>query len=172
MAEAENLGKALIRACRDKLVEEFLPRLKKCLSRLTDGEIWFRSNENTASVGNLILHLCGNVRQHIVSGLGGAPDVRERSKEFSERGPIPAEELLRRINRTVSEAVAVMDRLDPDHLLDARRIQGFETNALSTLIHVTEHFSYHLGQITYAVKTRKNIDLGYYAGVDLNRKNE
>ena len=122
-------------------------------------------------MGNLILHLCGNVGQYILSGLGGAPDVRERSKEFSERGPLPRAELLARLDRTMTEAARALDRLDPATILEKRVVQGFEYDGVGILIHVVEHFSYHTGQIAWFVKARKAIDLGFYRGVDLNRKN-
>ena len=166
-ASVEDFGRALVRECRRRLFEESLPRIRKCLSHLTDDEVWLRPNENVPSVGNLVLHLCGNVRQWIGSGLGGAPDERDRPNEFSERGPHPKADLLARLEATLAEAGHVMDRVDPSRLLDKRPVQVFEESGLSILIHVVEHFSYHTGQITTFVKTRKNVDLGYYAGIDL-----
>jgi uncharacterized damage-inducible protein DinB len=117
-----------------------------------------------------VLHLCGNVRQWIGSGLGGAADGRDRAAEFSERGPIPKADLLARLEGVLAEADQVLDRLDPETLLQKRPVQAFEESGLSILVHVVEHFSYHTGQITTFIKTRKNVDLGYYAGIDLNQK--
>ena len=122
-------------------------------------------------MGNLVIHLCGNVRQWILSGLGGAPDDRNRPGEFSEEGPIPRAELLQRLERTLQEAMGVIEKTDPEALLEKRTVQGFPVSRLSVLIHVVEHFSYHTGQIAYAVKSRKDVDLGFYAGKDLNAKN-
>ncbi len=165
----EVFGEALVTECRRRLFGEYLPRLRKCLGHLTDDEIWRRPNGNTPSVGNLVLHLCGNARQWIVAGLGGEKDSRERAKEFSERGPIPALELLRRLEETMAEVEIALGGVDPKRLLEVRRVQGFEESGLSILVHVVEHFSYHVGQVTYVVKSLKDIDLAYYAGVDLNR---
>jgi len=120
------------------------------------------------SVGNLVLHLLGNVRQQILSGLCGAPDRRRRQEEFDEKGPIPAGELLRRLDALMTEVDQALDRLDPATLLTVRKVQGYEESGLSILVHVIEHFSYHVGQMTYFVKSRKAIDMGYYAGIDLN----
>lgn len=164
-------GSALIAETHRRLFAESVPRLKKCLAQLSQDEIWRRPNEQTVSVGNLVLHLCGNVRQRIISGLGGAPDVRQRDREFSEPGPLPADKLLQRLDTTMDEARDALQRLDPATLLDKHHVQGFEESGLSILIHVVEHFSYHVGQITYFVKSQKTVDLKYYDGVDLKRRN-
>lgn len=166
-AYGEALGRALVAETRRRLFDESLPRLEKCLSLLTEEEIWDRPNPETNSVGNLVLHLAGNVRQWIVHALGGAPDVRERSREFAERGPIPTPELLVRITSALDDVHRVLDDLEPRSLLEPRQVQGFSETGVSILVHVTEHFSYHVGQITYVVKAKKNLDTGYYAGVEL-----
>jgi len=117
-----------------------------------------------------VLHLAGNVRQYIIATLGGAEDVRERQKEFDEQGPLPTPELLGRLERTMAEASAVIDRLDTAALLRQHRVQGFDYTGLGVLVHVVEHFSYHTGQIAYIIKSRKNVDLGFYRGRDLNQR--
>jgi uncharacterized damage-inducible protein DinB len=169
MTDADRLVEGIRRESRRRLIDESLPRLRKCLAELSDDEIWFRPNEESNSVGNLVLHLSGNVGQYILSGLGGAPDRRERPREFSERGPVPREELLGRLERTMEAAARVIDGLDARNLLETRVVQGFDYDGLGILIHVVEHFSYHTGQVAYFVKARKGIDLGFYRGVNLNR---
>ena len=171
MPSDELWSRALIGECERRLFSEAVPRLKKCLGLLTEDEIWQRPNRETASVGNLTLHLCGNVRQYIIAGLGGAPDIRERDKEFNESGPLPAEQLLERLDATMEQAQAVLDSLPPARLMETHRVQGFTETGLSILIHVVEHFSYHVGEVTYFVKSNKAIDTGYYAGVDLSQTN-
>ncbi|RMF68056.1 MAG: DUF664 domain-containing protein [Calditrichaeota bacterium] len=168
-AEFQALAAALVSECRRRLFQESVPRLKKCLAALTEEEIWFRPNAQTVSVGNLVLHLCGNVRQWLVSGLGGAPDTRQRDQEFSEPGPLPTQVLLARLDETMAEARAVLDGLAAPALLERRSVQAFEETGVSILVHVVEHFSYHVGQVTYFVKSTKGVDLQYYRGVDLNR---
>jgi uncharacterized damage-inducible protein DinB len=168
---ASSCGRALIAETKRRLFEESVPRIRKCLAQLGEDEIWHRPNAEVVSAGNLILHLCGNVRQNIVSGLGGAPDERQRDREFSAAGPLPAAELLARLDALMADVDRTLDRLDPESLLEVRRVQGGEETGLSILVHVIEHFSYHVGQITYYVKTKKAVDLGYYAGRDLNARN-
>lgn len=165
--KAESVGAALVAEARRRLVGESIPRLRKCLSLMNDDEIWRRPNESTASAGNLVLHILGNARQWIVAGLGGAADDRRRSDEFDERGPIPRAELVRLVDETEREIERALGKIDPATLLDVRRVQVFRETGVSILVHVVEHFSYHVGQIGYALKSRRGVDLGYYDGIDL-----
>lgn len=162
-------GYRLAAVCREKLRGEFLPRLEVAVARLSDEELWRRPNESSNSVGNLILHLEGNVRQWIVSGLGGAPDRRERRREFEVRGPLPRGEILAALRRTVEEADRIIAALEPAALRRVRRVQAYEVDGVEILVQVVEHFSYHLGQIAYAVKAARDLDLGFHAGVPLDR---
>lgn len=166
------LGRALVAETRRRLFDESLPRLETCLSLLTEEEIWHRPNPQTNSVGNLVLHLAGNVRQWIVHALGAAADTRDRSREFAEEGPLPTAHLLERIRSALDDVDRTLDELDPRSLLEPRKVQGFTETGVSILVHVTEHFSYHVGQITYVVKATKNVDTGYYAGVELETTGE
>ena len=156
---------------RRRMFEDNLTRLEKCLNLLTEEELWYRPNENTVSVGNLVLHLCGNIRQWILSGLGGEPDLRQRQSEFDEAGPMPAQQLLEKLKSVLAEVNLLLDRLEPQILVEKRTVQGFDESGLSIIVHVVEHFSYHVGQITYITKAKKNVDLKYYGGVDLDQTN-
>jgi len=122
-------------------------RIQHCLSQLTDVQIWRRESDAMNSIGNLILHLCGNLRQWIVAGLGGAADVRDRPTEFSEYGPIPKDELLRRLEAVVDEARAVLARQTARQLLEARRIQGFDVTGLKAIFDSVPHFRGHTQEV-------------------------
>lgn len=167
----DRLAAAYIEEARRRLFADSQPRVHKCLGMLTEEEIWHRPNSHTVSVGNLVLHLCGNVRQQIVSTLGGAPDNRRRSEEFDTEGPIPTAELLAEMDKALDEVRQTLDGLDPRSLLDTHRVQSYTESGLSILTHVIEHFSYHVGQITWYVKSLKDVDVGYYAGADLDVTN-
>jgi uncharacterized damage-inducible protein DinB len=155
---------------RRRLLEESLPRLEKCLSLLSEEEVWIKPNSQTNSIGNLILHLRGNVAQWIGSGLGDWEDRRQRSLEFSSSGGPDKEELLRAIHETLLRAVAVVEEMNLEDFLRKRQVQCYEEWPVSILMHVVEHFSYHVGQIGLLVKLRTESDLGYYAGKDLEAK--
>ncbi len=160
---------ALAQQVRVRLFEEGVPRIKKCLAQLSEEEVWHRPNENLVSVGNLILHLHGNVRQWIVVGLGGRKDTRIRQEEFDEKGPIAHDVLIEKLENVMAEVEEVLQEITPDDLLKIRSVQGlFTESGVSILVHVIEHFSYHVGQITWHTKLIKNMDMGYYAEMDLD----
>lgn len=159
---SNDLGKEYLHYCRRRLLEEYLPRIERCLSELTNDDVWWRAHETDNSIGNLLLHLNGNVRQWIVSGIGGKEDQRVRSEEFSERTHIPKEELFKKLKGTLEEAGDALDGFDPAKLLEVRHIQRYEATALDAISHVVEHFAQHLGQIIYITKLRRAIDLKFY----------
>ena len=143
------------------LRQVYLPRIVACLKQLSSEEIWWRPNEASNSVGNLVLHLTGNVRQWIVSGLGGAADVRERDREFSERGPLPRGVLMRRLRQTVEQACHVLKTLRREDLARVHTIQKFRVTGMEATFHVAEHFSHHAGQIILLTKLLTASDLKF-----------
>ena len=134
-------------------------RIQHCLGLLSEEQIWWRPNRASNSAGNLVLHLCGNMRQWIISGLGGAPDLRARDAEFAARGGIPRRALLRRLDSTFREADAVLRRLPARSLSRRYVIQGYHVTGLAAVAHVYSHFTYHAGQILYIAKLQRARDL-------------
>ncbi|HOY16204.1 MAG TPA: DinB family protein [Haliscomenobacter sp.] len=153
-----------------RLFEESQVRLERCLNELSETDIWWRPNENSNSVGNLVLHLCGNARQWILTGLGGATDQRKRQAEFDERGPVSRAELIQKVQQLMSEINVVLDRLTPADIERPIVVQGFNETGMSILIHVVEHFSYHVGQMAYIVKARLDKPTNFYGGINLNNE--
>ena len=151
-----------ISCAREFLVQDYLPKIERCLERLTDEQIWWRPNEESNSIGNLVLHLCGNARQWIVSGVGGATDARERDKEFAQREAIERGELLKLLRTTLGDVEAVLKKLPSETLLERRAIQGSDVDVLEAIFHVTEHFSMHTGQIILLTKLLTATDLHFY----------
>jgi uncharacterized damage-inducible protein DinB len=149
--------------CSARRLSQLGSRIEDCLGRLNDSQVWFRGGENQNAVGNLVLHLAGNVRQWIVSGVGGAPDVRDRDAEFAATGDAGVEELRERLGATVREAGAVLADIPPARLTERVRIQGYDVTVLEAIYHVVEHFAEHTGQIIFATKAATGDDLGYYA---------
>ena len=134
----------------------------RCARLLGDTALWYRSNDHTNSVGNLVLHLTGNVRQWIVAGLGGKTFDRDRPAEFAARGPAPVEEVVASFERVVQDALEVLETLNAEQLLTRRRIQGYDVSGLVAMLHAMEHFSGHTGQIVHITKLLKDIDLSLY----------
>lgn len=162
-----------------EFIDESLRRINEntfkigtCMKQLDEKDIWFRHNEHINSIGNMILHLCGNVRQYIISSLGGVPDIRERDIEFSTMGGFTNAELTSRWQNTMHEAVTTIGEASPENLLRRRVVQGSDLSGIGIIIHVTEHYSYHTGQIIFLTKLYKNMDMGFYTGTDLNQRNK
>jgi uncharacterized damage-inducible protein DinB len=155
-------GQAFITTARALLRGDYLPKIEQCLERLTDDQIWWRPNPESNSIGNLVLHLGGNARQWIVSGVGGASDARDRSQEFAERSLISRAELMERLSQAVTDVDAVLAQLDLATLLEQRRIQSCEVTVLDAIFHVVEHFSMHTGQIILLTKMMTESDLAFY----------
>jgi hypothetical protein len=137
-------GRRRLAACHQKI--------KHCLGQLNEAQLWWRPVESMNSIGNLLLHLCGNVRQWIIGGVRGLPDQRNRPQEFAERGPIPRDELLRRLEAVVGEADAVLAAVTDSQLLEPRRIQGFDETVLSAIFDSLAHFNGHTQEIVYITR--------------------
>jgi uncharacterized damage-inducible protein DinB len=156
------IGTKYVEYCRRRLLMEYWPRIRRCVQELSEEDVWWRAHETNNSVGNLLLHLSGNVRQWIVSGIGGKPDERDRQQEFAQREGIPKADLLRRLERTLREADEALAGFDVGRLLEVRHIQKYDVTCLDALSHVVEHFGQHLGQIIYITKLRTGRDLKFY----------
>ncbi len=158
---------ALITELRRRLFDECHQRIIKCVGMLTEEQVWWRPNDESNSIGNLILHLEGNVRQWVIAGIGNKPDTRTRQAEFDARGNIGSTALLAHLSGTMTEVENVMNTVTPGMLLSMKPVQTFEESVLTILIHVTEHFAYHTGQIAYITKLLTANQLGFYDGIEL-----
>ena len=145
-----------------KRLEQLLSRIRDCVGKLSHDEIWARGHENENAIGNLLLHLNGNVRQWILSGVGGAPDTRTRDAEFAARSNMEPTELLARLESSVRDAVAVFATVTAGRLAERVTIQSYDVTVLEAIYHVVEHFSQHTGQIIFATKMLTGEDLGFY----------
>ena len=144
-------------------LRQFESRIQSCLDRLDEDQIWMRDAETQNAVGNLVLHLCGNVRQWILSSVGGQPDTRARDAEFAARGDVPVAELRERLAATVRDAARILDAMNTARLTERVRIQAYDVTVLEAVYHVVEHFAEHTGQIIFATKLFTREDLGFYA---------
>ena len=152
----------LIQQFRLRIFDESYPRILKCLDLLNEYQVWERPNEQLSSVGNLVLHLAGNVRQWINSGLGGHEDSRKRGREFLESSRCSKWKLKLLLEDLKRDVEVILKKLNVEDWVKVRKVQVFEESGLSILIHVMEHFSYHTGQITWQTKMLTNVDTKYY----------
>jgi hypothetical protein len=153
--------KAYIEWCRLRLIQQYWPRVERCVMELTDEEVWWRQHESNNSVGNLILHLTGNLRQFILSGVGGAKDTRDKELEFSERQRIPKKELILGLKQALFAADETLARLDVARLLESTTVQNRDRRIFEVIAVVVDHFALHCGQIIYITKLKTGKDLKF-----------
>jgi hypothetical protein len=158
---SEKTGEAYLDWCRFRLVNHYWPRVQRCLVELSDDQIWWREHESNNSAGNLVLHLVGNLNQFVLAAFGGAPDVREKEKEFSGRDRIPKAELLRRLEEALRSSDAILSQFNPGRFHEMTVLQGRERTYLEILSIVLEHFALHTGQIIYIAKLTTGKDLKF-----------
>ena len=153
-------------------LEENVRMISIALSKVVEEELWTKQNQSLNTLGNQLLHICGNMTQYIVSGLGGNPDERNREEEFSIEDGFTKDELLQRLLLTVQTSTTIIDDATPENLLKKRKVQGFDLSGIGIVLHAVEHFSYHTGQIAMQVKLVIDQPLGFYEGMNLNTLNE
>jgi hypothetical protein len=171
-ANDSELAALFLAFSRKKLLDQYWPRLRQCVEPLTDDEVWGRPNDASNSIGNLILHLNGNVTQWLVASFNELPDARNRPTEFSTREGISTQELLEKLSVTMDQAAAVLARLTADDLLRPYEIQGYHVRGLDAVYQVVEHFGLHYGQIAYIAKSFIGSDLGFYRELSATGKPE
>ena len=147
-----DIGTIFLAKSRQFLSTEYRTKMRVAVQALPADALWWRANATSNSVGNLLMHLTGYVRQWIVGGVGGIDVTRDRAGEFAAQSGADARTLLDALDRVLDEADAVLARLTPDDLAQSRSIQGRDLNVLEAIYHVVEHFSLHLGQIILVAK--------------------
>ncbi len=152
---------------RNKLLKQYWPRLRSSVEPLTDEQVWWRPNPACNSVGNLLLHLNGNVRQWLIASFSGLEDGRNRPAEFNERRRIAGKLLVQQLDATMQEAATVLDRLTARDLAATYQIQGYTVCGLDAVYQVVEHFGMHYGQVLYINKTLRGEDLGFHRELNL-----
>ena len=162
MSSVPAIETIFIAQSREYLRGEFLQKIERAIAPLSSEQLWWRPNDATNSIANLMLHLAGNVRQWIVGGVAGADQTRDRAREFDTREMQAASTLVATLRIAVDEACDVLDRLDPSTLGERRQIQRFDTTVHGAIYHVVEHFSMHTGQIILLAKMQTGQDAGFH----------
>lgn len=152
---------AFIAYSRRKLAD-YHAQIVRCVNLCSLEQVWHRANERSNSIGNLLLHLRGNVMMWIVDGLGGKRFDRDRPAEFAQRDPLPVEPIMARLTETVTAADGVISRLTPADLERVYSIQGYSVTGVEAVYHVIEHFAFHTGQIITMTKAMLDVDLSLY----------
>lgn len=166
-----SMKELVIREFEVRVFDESYSRIYKCLGMISDDQLWQSPNKNVPAIGCLILHLCGNARQWILSGLGGEEDNRNRDGEFEVHSNIRKSDLVFLLENMKIQIQRSFKELPAIELERTRNIQGFNVSGFSAIVHVLEHFSYHTGQITTLTKIFSGSDTGYYTDLNLNVHN-
>jgi Protein of unknown function (DUF1572) len=156
------ISRLFLEHSRKKLFDEWWPRLRATVEGLTEEQLWWRPNDASNSIGNLMLHLNGNVRQWLVTSFTQQEDHRNRPAEFNEKAGGPPAPLLAQMGATLDEAAAILARLTETDLLAPMQIQGYQVTGLVAVYQVVEHFGLHYGQVIYIAKALIDKDLGFY----------
>ncbi len=170
MSNEEQLTEELVKNALYRM-DESTRMIQKSLTHITQEQLWQKPNASLNSIGNLLLHICGNMTQYIISSLGETEDKRERDLEFSQHQAGDIELVLKKLLGTVDTAKRVIFDASIDQLLQQRSVQGFSFSGVGVIMHAVEHYSYHTGQIAFWVKQLKDVDLGFYDGMNFNVKN-
>lgn len=165
MADA-HLADLFLKFSRERLIDLDWPRLRACVESLTDEQVWWRPNDASNSIGNLVLHLNGNVRQWLVASFEKLPDDRDRPREFSAREQTSRTDLLQTLETTLRQASDVLARLTDADLSATYHIQGYTVSGVHAVYQVVEHFGQHYAQIAYITKMLRSADLGFYRALD------
>lgn len=171
MSNEEQLKEELVKNALYRM-DESTRMITKSFLEISEEELWLKPNESLNSIGNLILHLRGNITQYIISSLGETNDARNRDLEFSTSMGASKSIIISQLEETVDKAKRVIFDASMEQLLNIRSVQGFSFSGVGVIMHAVEHYSYHTGQIAFWVKQLKNKDLGFYDGVDLKIKNK
>ncbi len=147
----EDLSNAVGNEASDEL-DEALRKIEHCVNQLTDDQLWWRPTESMNSIATLMLHLCGNLRQWIVSGVGATEDIRERQKEFDERSSTPKTELMQQIEDVAAEAKTALSEISAEELLRVRRIQAFDVTGMQAIFESVAHFRGHAQEIVHMTR--------------------
>lgn len=166
-AKDEDVTALFLEFSRQKLLEQYWPRLRGCVEWLSDEQVWWRPNGASNSIGNLIQHLNGNVRQWLVASFNQQEDNRNRPAEFNGAKSIHASVLLETLGATMQEAAEVLALLTPADMTAEYEIQGYKVTGLDAVYQAVEHFGMHYGQILYIAKYLGGKDLNFYS--ELNK---
>lgn len=130
-------------------------RMVHCLRQLTDEQIWWRPNDQMNAAGNIVLHVCGNLRQWIVVNLTGQPDDRDRPAEFACREPIAGETLIAKLTATVDQAKAAIEGAEDAELLRVRFVQVAECTGMGAVWHSVSHLEGHAQEMIYITRLQR-----------------
>jgi len=150
------LAAVALEALKARICRVFPAQIRAAVDSLDDEQIWWRPNETSNSVGNLLLHLSGSLNHYLNRQIGGLDYTRDRPAEFAERRHIPRAELMATFDAMVANSEKTFEGITPDRLAAASPEQKMYTLLVEDLIAVATHLSTHAGQIVWIAKMLKD----------------
>jgi uncharacterized damage-inducible protein DinB len=147
-----SLESTVLHIVKTRLVKDYPEQIRTCVDALTDEQLWWRPNEYSNSVANLIIHLAGSNRYYFDHVIGGREDVRNRASEFAVRGGRTKAELQKQWAESVAATERALTALDASRLMETTERTGKTTTVVQILLHVSHHNGVHMGQIVYIAK--------------------
>jgi uncharacterized damage-inducible protein DinB len=141
-----------LEALRSRITKVFPAQVRAAVDTLTDEQVWWRPNEESNSVGNIVLHLTGSLNHFLNRNIGGIDYTRDREAEFAERRAIPKSELMARFDEMVAHAERTFDGLTPERLGEPSPEPKMHAVVLEDLLGVLAHVANHAGQIVWIAK--------------------
>ena len=164
-----NVNQLLSKEIEIRIIECGIYRIISCMEKLKEDQLYYRPNENSNSINNQVLHLDGNVRQWLIATMSNTGDSRQRIMEFDPNNRKSKSELITILNQLEKEIRGILMNIESVDLTEIQAVQCYNESNLSIIVHVIEHFSYHVGQITYITKMLLDIDTEYYADQELDK---
>jgi uncharacterized damage-inducible protein DinB len=155
METQKDLNAVALAALHSRITRIIPAQIRKCVEELSEEQLWWRPNDASNSVGNLVLHVSGSMRHYLSRGVGGIEYHRDRPSEFSERGPVPKADLLATFDETIAQAAQVLDSFDTSRFLEATDEQNYVPTMFDLIYNITIHLATHAGQIVYITKMLK-----------------
>jgi uncharacterized damage-inducible protein DinB len=149
------LDQVALAAFRRRITDVLPTQVRSCIEDLTEEQLWWRPNDESNSIGNLVLHMSGSTRHYLSRGIGQMDYKRDRPAEFSERGPVPKEQLLSIFDETIAQAVSVLDSFETSRFTDPSEEPDYYGTVFEQILGITMHLATHTGQIVYATKLLK-----------------
>ena len=155
METPNDLSAVALNALRGRITRIIPAQIRECVQELNEEQLWWRPNEASNSVGNLVLHVSGSMRHYLSRGVGGIDYHRDRPSEFAERGPVAKTDLLATFDETVAQASQVLDSFDTSRFLEATDEQNYVPTMFDLIFNIAIHLATHAGQIVYITKMLK-----------------
>lgn len=155
MQERDDIRGFALEALRTRITKVFPAQIRSCIEELSEEQLWWRPNEQSNSVGNLVLHVRGAVLHFLCRGVGGLPYERDRPAEFATRGSVSKRELLAMFDEMIDEATQTFAALSTSRLSEPATEPAYYSVVFEDVFGVAIHLATHTGQIVYVTKMLK-----------------